>query len=167
MATGFSTIRSSYDEGFTDCRFMGVAKWCDDEQVKEIVPDKADEIDDLVETGTDLINDRRVRPREKLGQHHREEGPAGRSLVHQGRQVALVPVCRQRHADAGRQSPFIDEKGKTFPRYRMFSASVDHDGDRYGFPRNLKSPQDEINHRRSKVAASAQQPEGHQRKGRG
>jgi hypothetical protein len=48
-------------------------------------------------------------------------------------------------------SPFVDEKGKTFPRYRMFSAGVDHDGDRYGFIRNLKSPQDEINHRRSKA----------------
>ena len=48
-------------------------------------------------------------------------------------------------------SPFIDERGKTFPRYRMFSANVDHDGDRYGFIRNLKSPQDEINHRRSKA----------------
>jgi hypothetical protein len=48
-------------------------------------------------------------------------------------------------------SPFIDEKGKTFPRYRMFSAAVDHDGDRYGFIRNLKGPQDEINHRRSKA----------------
>jgi hypothetical protein len=48
-------------------------------------------------------------------------------------------------------SPFIDEKGKTFPRYRMYSASVDHDGDRYGFVRNLKSPQDEVNHRRSKA----------------
>jgi hypothetical protein len=33
----------------------------------------------------------------------------------------------------------------------MFSASVDHDGDRYGFVRNLKSPQDEVNHRRSKA----------------
>ena len=32
----------------------------------------------------------------------------------------------------------------------MFSASVDHDADRYGFVRNLKGPQDEINHRRSK-----------------
>jgi hypothetical protein len=33
----------------------------------------------------------------------------------------------------------------------MFSGAVDHDGDRYGFIRNLKSPQDEINHRRSKA----------------
>jgi hypothetical protein len=47
-------------------------------------------------------------------------------------------------------SPFIDEKGKTFPRYRMFSCAVDHDGDRYGFNRNLKSPQDQLNHFNSK-----------------
>jgi hypothetical protein len=32
----------------------------------------------------------------------------------------------------------------------MFSNGVDHDGDRYGFVRNLKGPQDEINQRRSK-----------------
>jgi hypothetical protein len=33
----------------------------------------------------------------------------------------------------------------------MFSAAVDQDGDRYGFPRNLQSAQDEINQRRSKA----------------
>ena len=33
----------------------------------------------------------------------------------------------------------------------MFSAAVDHDGDRYGLTRNLKGPQDEINQRRSKA----------------
>src|SRR4029434_1869121 len=36
-------------------------------------------------------------------------------------------------------------------KYLMFSATVDHDGDRYGFPRNLQSAQDEINQRRSKA----------------
>jgi hypothetical protein len=48
-------------------------------------------------------------------------------------------------------SPFKDEKGKSVSKYLMFSANVDHDGDRYGFIRNLKSPQDELNHRRSKA----------------
>ena len=32
----------------------------------------------------------------------------------------------------------------------MFSSQVDHDGDRYGFPRNLQCAQDEVNQRRSK-----------------
>jgi hypothetical protein len=48
-------------------------------------------------------------------------------------------------------SPFRDEYSETFCKYIMFSAAVDQDGDRYGFPRNLRSAQDEINQRRSKA----------------
>lgn len=47
-------------------------------------------------------------------------------------------------------SPYRDEKDQTFAKYIAYSAAVDHDGDRYGFPRNLRSAQDEINQRRSK-----------------
>src|SRR5262245_33618527 len=48
-------------------------------------------------------------------------------------------------------SPFANEHGEQFCKYIMFSSAVDHDGDRYGFPRNLQSAQDEINQRRSKA----------------
>jgi hypothetical protein len=48
-------------------------------------------------------------------------------------------------------SPFRDERNRSCPRFIMWSAAVDHDGDRYGFTRNLKGPQDEINARRSKA----------------
>ena len=44
----------------------------------------------------------------------------------------------------------MDENDKQFCKYLMFSAQVDHDGDRYGFLRNLQSAQDEVNQRRSK-----------------
>jgi hypothetical protein len=40
-------------------------------------------------------------------------------------------------------SPFSDADDKQICKYLMFSAQVDHDGDRYGFPRNLISAQDE------------------------
>ena len=49
------------------------------------------------------------------------------------------------------ETPFADEYDKPFCKYLMFSAQVDHEGDRYGFPRNLQSPQDEVNQRRSKA----------------
>jgi hypothetical protein len=147
---GFFYDPRSYDEGFTDCRFLGVAKWVDAEQAKEIAPDKAAEIDDLLETGTDLVTpaefDREknwVNSNEKklrLVDHWYIKGGKWRWCLYVGNVELMKGV-----------SPFIDEKGKTFPRYRMFSASVDHDGDRYGFVRNLKSPQDEVNHRRSKA----------------
>jgi hypothetical protein len=54
------------------------------------------------------------------------------------------------HKFASGESPFVDEKGKTFCKYIMGSVNVDHDGDRYGFVRNLKSLQDEVNARASK-----------------
>jgi hypothetical protein len=146
---GFFYDPKSYDEGFTDARFMGVAKWCDKEQVKEIVPEKAHLIDDMAETGSDLVNvtdfDREknwlhtTAKKLRLIDHWYIKEGKWRWCLYAG----SIMLMRG-------DSPFIDEKGKTFPRYRMFSAAVDHDGDRYGYPRNLKSPQDEINHRRSK-----------------
>lgn len=140
----------SFDEGFTDARYCGVAKWIDVEQAKEIVPSKADEIDSLIESGSDLTtaadadrekiwinsNEKRVR----LVDHWYMKGGKWLWCLYIGNTKLLEGV-----------SPFLDEKGKTFPRYRVFSAAVDHDGDRYGFVRNLRSPQDEINHRRSKA----------------
>jgi hypothetical protein len=56
-----------------------------------------------------------------------------------------------RAVDAG----FEDEKGKGFCKYLMYSGNVDHDGDRYGFVRNMKSAQDEYNSRRSKALFDA------------
>lgn len=146
---GFFYDPRSYDEGFTDCRYLGVAKWVDADQAKEIAPEKASEIDDLLEGGNDLVtvnefdkeknwlnsNERKLR----LVDHWYIKGGKWRWCLYVGTVMLMQGV-----------SPFIDEKGKTFPRYRMFSASVDHDGDRYGFNRNLKSPQDQLNHFNSK-----------------
>jgi hypothetical protein len=56
--------------------------------------------------------------------------------------------------DSG-ESYLFDEKGKTVCRYVMFSCNVDHDGDRYGFVRNMKSAQDEYNARRSRALFTA------------
>jgi hypothetical protein len=56
--------------------------------------------------------------------------------------------------DSG-ESYLFDEKGKTICRYIMFSCNVDHDGDRYGFVRNMKSAQDEYNARRSRALFTA------------
>ena len=141
----------SFDEGFTDARYNGTAKWADVELVKEIVPEKADIIDSLMETGSELttvldqdreknwinVNEKKVR----LVDHWYIKGGKWLWCLYIADTMLMQGV-----------SPFIDEKGKTFSRYRMFSAAVDHDGDRYGFNRNLKSPQDQLNHFNSKKA---------------
>jgi hypothetical protein len=146
---GFFYDPRSYDEGFTDARYLGIAKWVDLEQAKEIAPKKAGELDDLMESGTDLTTiadvDREknwVNTNEKklrLIDHWYIKGGKWRWCLYVGQTILMQGT-----------SPFIDEKGKTFPRYRMFSAAVDHDGDRYGLNRNLKSPQDQLNHFNSK-----------------
>ena len=138
----------SFDDGFTDARFMGISKWIDADQAKELVPEKADEIDDLHESGTDLTSnsDREVAWFTSTGKRLRM---VDHWYIHEGHWCWCLHVGSAKLMEG--KSPYVDERGKSFSKFLMFSAAVDHDGDRYGFVRNFKGPQDEINHRRSKA----------------
>jgi hypothetical protein len=134
---------------FSDGRFHGLAKWLDVEAAIELFPDKEEELRTLmVETGFDLtthadreykwiyVNEKRLRLVEHWYRHQNKWYWAfycSMLLLAQG------------------VSPFLDERGDPMSRFEMWSAFVDHDGDRYGFVRNLKGPQDELNQRRSKA----------------
>lgn len=142
----------SYRPDFHDARYLGQAKWVDEDECVELFPDLEEEIRSLVENGNDLSSysdrefkwvyakERRVRLVEHWYKH--------RAKWHWAFYIGTVLL------DEG-VSPFYNERGKTIPRFIMFSAAVDHDGDRYGFVRNFKGPQDEINHRRSKALFGA------------
>lgn len=147
---GFFYDPRSFDEGFTDARYLGVAKWVDIGLAKELFLAKAAEIDTMMETGTDLttVNDQ-DKERNWINMTERKARLVDHWYIRNGKWLYCCYIGFLKLMEG--VSPFIDEKGKTFPRYRMFSAAVDHDGDRYGFVRNLKSPQDEVNHRRSKA----------------
>jgi hypothetical protein len=134
---------------FSDGRYHGLAKWLDVEAAIELFPDREEELRTLmVETGFDLtthadiefkwiyVNEKRLR----LVEHwYRHKG-----------QWYWAFYCSMILLAQG-VSPFLDERNKSMSRFIMFSAAVDHDGDRYGFVRNLKGPQDELNQRRSKA----------------
>jgi hypothetical protein len=138
----------SYRPDFHDARFLGQAKWVDEEECIELFPDLEDVIRSLVDNGSDLTTysdrefkwvyttERRVRLVEHWYKH--------KSKWHWCFYIADVLL------DQG-VSPFFDDRKKTIPRFVMFSAAVDHDGDRYGFVRNQKGAQDETNQRRSKA----------------
>ena len=139
----------SFKPDFSDARYMGIAKWLDVEAAIELFPDKEEELRTLmVETGFDLtthsdreykwiyVNEKRLRLVEIWYQH-------------KGKWYWAF-FCSMLMLDQG-LSPFLDERNRPMNRFVMFSAYVDHDGDRYGFPRNLKGPQDEVNQRRSKA----------------
>lgn len=137
----------SYRMDFSDARYLGVGKWLDEDVAKTMFPD-ADEMsfgsdDEMVSDtdreqrwfSTDGIN-RRVRIVDIWYQHKGGWCWAvftGNTILMEG------------------NSYLKDEKGKDIAKYIMFSGNVDQDGDRYGFVRNMKSAQDGINARQSKM----------------
>jgi hypothetical protein len=139
----------SFKPDFSDSRFMGIAKWLDVEAAVELFPDREEEIRSLmVETGFDLtthadrefkwvyVNEHRVRLVEHWYKH--------RNKWYWAFYCSFILLAQG-------ESPFMDERKRSSCRFHMWSAAVDHDGDRYGLTRNLKGPQDEINARRSKA----------------
>lgn len=140
----------SFKLDFSDARYQGVGKWADIEEVQATFPDKKDEIssagqgDSDLTSGSDRDNkwfmieggSKRVRLVDIWYQHGNKWCWAifiGNTILMEG------------------ESYLVDEKGKTFCKFLMWSSNVDHEGDRYGFIRDMKSAQDEINHRRSKA----------------
>lgn len=146
---GFFYDPRSIRHDFTDARFMGMGKWLDLEAAKELFPDQADDIEASVERGSELSSqsDRDNKFFHSVGDFKR---------------IRLVDIWYKCKGEwlwccftgalklMEGKSYLLDEKGKTECKYVMFSAGVDHDGDRYGFVRNLKSANDEVNQRRSK-----------------
>ncbi|MCX7319244.1 MAG: hypothetical protein NT113_07025 [Hyphomicrobiales bacterium] len=151
VKSGFFYDPRSVQEDLGDARYMGVGKWCDLDLAKEMFPDHAEELEDLdgmgdgSDNGDDLtdrgnvwvqVNEKRIRLVEQW-------------YIHKGEWKYCFYTGSMKLQEGA--SPFKDEKGKTFPRYVMFTANIDHDGDRYGLIRNLIPMQDEVNHRRSKA----------------
>jgi hypothetical protein len=138
----------SYRSDFSDARYMGVSKWIDIETAKEMFPEKEDDLDASIETGTDLTTspDREQKWFDSTRKHIR--------LVdcwykHKGQWYYSIFTGATVLMEG--KSFLVDEKGETTSKYVMYSASVDHDGDRYGFVRNMKSTQDSINFKASKL----------------
>src|SRR5262245_4598440 len=147
---GFFYDPRSFKHDFSDARFLGVGKWVDQELLKELMPQFADSIGAGAFRDTDLTSnsDRDARwfmdngdfTQIRLVDIWYRQGRGWVWALFTGGQILMEAP-----------SPFMDKYGDTICKYIMFSSAVDHDGDRYGFPRNLQSAQDEINQRRSKA----------------
>lgn len=136
---------------FSDGRYQGVGKWADVDMLITMFPDKAQEIRDSVNSGSELtsnpdtdnkwfcsseVGSNRVR----LVDHWYMVGKEWFWCIYTGATIL-----------SSGPAYLHDEKGRSFCKYLMYSANIDQDGDRYGFVRNMKSSQDEINQRRSKA----------------
>jgi hypothetical protein len=146
---GFFYDPRSFKHDFGDARYLGIGKYVDEEQLIELLPGMEDDIQAACDSSGELTSnsDRDTKWFQAAGDF---------------KQVRLVDIWYKSRGGwrwalftASKilmqgQSPFVDEFDKPFCKYLMFSAQVDHEGDRYGFPRNLQSAQDEVNQRRSK-----------------
>lgn len=134
---------------FSDARYMGVGKWADLDATIALFPDKEEEIRNSIDTGGELTSNpdsdkkwlRDVSDHKQLRvvDHWYMVGNDWYWCIYTGATML-----------ADGKTPFKNEKKKDICKYVMFSSNVDQDGDRYGFIRNMKSSQDEINQRRSK-----------------
>ena len=140
----------SYRLDFSDCRFLGQGKWLDLDAAIEMFPDQADTLRDSVEGGTDLTTnpDREQKWFISDGDIKRVRiVDAWYKSQSEWRYCVFAGMSKLAEGD----SFLVDEKGKTMCKYVMFSANIDQDGDRYGFVRQFRSAQDEVNQRRSKA----------------
>lgn len=147
---GFFYDPRSYKNDFSDCRYMGVGKWLDVEQAKEMFPDKADEIEASYDSGTELSSnpDREFRWFITDGEN-RQIRIVDHWYIRNGKWYWAIYTGAFKLMEG--ESFLKDEKGNGSCKYIMYSAYVDQDGDRYGFVRNLKPLVTEINMRRSKA----------------
>jgi hypothetical protein len=146
---GFFYDPRSIRHDFSDARFMGQGKWLDLDAARELYPDHASEMEDAMESATDLSTNS-----DRENKWFITDGNIKRIRIVDEWYLMNNEWCFCVYTGNMKlvegKSPFHDDAGKTFCKYVMFSAYVDQDGDRYGFVRNLKSAQDEINQRRSK-----------------
>lgn len=137
----------SVEPDFSDARFMGVARWVTADELDEMFPGSSEQVADSFGAGdwTAFDADRaplwvNAQKKIRLVEHW---------YKHRGEWCYRIYVNTVELASG--TSPFDDGRGRTICRYLPWSYQVDHDGDRYGFVRRLKGPQDAINQHRSKA----------------
>ena len=138
----------SYRADFSDARYEGVSKWLALGEAIELFPDKEDELRGLISGDADLTTnpDREYKWVISSTQHLRL---VEHWYKHLGKWKWAFYVSNTL-LDQG-VSPFFDERGKSARSFHTFSVAVDHDGDRYGFVRNLEGPQNSLNQSKSKA----------------
>lgn len=135
---------------FSDVRYDGVSRWVSEDEIEEMFPGAGDRLaqdsSGYETTAHDFdrgflwVNERK---KIRLVEHW---------YKHEGKWKFCIYANWTELARG--ESPFWTKVGsvwQTRSRYIKFACAVDELGDRYGFVRNMKGPQDAINQHRSKA----------------
>ena len=139
---------------FSDARYLGVLKWMDADDAVALYPDKGKEIEAGI-TGSEkaFVADQSVDDKPSSGtwiDRKRRRVQVCQLYYKQGAEHNYAVVVGSTLVMDG-PSYYRDEKGKTVCPIEAFSAYVDRENNRYGVVHDMRGPQDEINHRRSKA----------------
>jgi len=135
---------------FSDARYKGLVLWMDKDQLEEMYPDAEDVTQDSFASHSGTTYDDRpgsvswqdsTRQRCRVVQCHWLEKGEWWEVTYT-RAGILVPP---------QKSPLRDRKGRAACRIIMQAAYIDRENKCYGIVRDMISPQDEINKRRSKA----------------
>ena len=135
---------------FSDARYMGVHLWMDIEEAIEAWPDREADLRSMMshDGGLSALK--------------AEEDRATQWSDHEHNRVRVVEFWEKKRGGwefckfsgdlylEGGQSPYLNEDGMPSCPYVVWSPYIDEKGQRYGLVRNMKSMQDEINHRRQR-----------------
>ena len=135
---------------FSDARYLGVHLWMDVDEAKETWPQHARNFDSMVSEA------------EGLDAFKAEHDRSTQWGDFEHRRVRIVEFWEKRGRGwyyckfsgelelESMDSPYVDEDGNTCCPYVAWSPYIDEKGDRHGVVRDMRSIQDEVNHRRSK-----------------
>ena len=142
-------------DDMSDATFIGTAKWMSFGAVGRYFGPEAEQIARATRNGNEAgrntvdgsYNDRpnawveSKKDRVLVVELYHQEGPEWRRCVFTGGGFLSPP----------QPSPYVDEEGRPTCPIIAESAYTDRENRRYGLARDMKGPQDEINHRRSKL----------------
>jgi hypothetical protein len=139
----------SYRHNFQDARYMGVSKWMHNDDLKMLLGQigKGDEEFKGATAGSPDFTTNPDREKRWFDTDKDFTRVVDLWYKHKGGWCWCLFTGGAKLMEG--QGYFYDGPDQIC-KYIMFSAFIDQDGDRYGFVRNLRSAQDEINQRRSK-----------------
>lgn len=140
----------STKQDLSDARFMGVHLWMDVDEASETWPEQANALREMV-NGNGGMNAFKAEA-DRATQWADFEHSRVRVVEmweRKGGKWTFCKFCGDVALEYG-DSPYVDDDGNTVCPYEAWSPYIDEKGNRYGLIRNMKSMQDEVNHRRSK-----------------
>lgn len=148
----------SREKDFSDAAYVGVLKWMTMDAARSFAATfwtgTEDELEDLLDADAPGDNDDRPTQQGFAWADKRQRRVRVASMYYRRGNAWHLAIFTGKGELFNDASPYVDENGRPDCPIILMSAYVDRENRRYGVVRDMISPQDEINKRRSKILHS-------------